>query len=109
MKIALLWLPSLARARRKYRAVLLGSHFPTGPFQEQDLGLKCSHSKVGAVELLLNHCVEGSDEYVVVVMTAGADTFTSGSFTRFDLTFLVVESTRNSLGVYRQHAEYACG
>ncbi|WP_157507795.1 hypothetical protein [Ktedonobacter racemifer] len=81
----------------------------TGPFQEQDLGLKCYHSKVGAVELLLNHCVEGSDEYVVVVMTAGADTFTSGLFTRFDLTFLVVESTRNALGVYRQHAEYACG
>ena len=27
----------------------------TGPFSEQDLGLKCYHSKVGAVELLLNH------------------------------------------------------
>lgn len=81
----------------------------TGPFQEQDLGLKCYHSKVGAVELLLNHCVEGADEYVIVDMTAGADTFASGLFTRFDLTFLVVEPTRKSLGVYRQYAEYARG
>ncbi|GHO76383.1 ATP-binding protein [Ktedonobacter sp. SOSP1-85] len=81
----------------------------TGPFQEQDLGLKCYHSKVGAVELLLNHCVEGPDEYVVVDMTAGADSFASGLFTRFDITFLVVEPTRKSLGVYRQYAEYARG
>src|ERR1700739_1827695 len=27
----------------------------TGPFSQDDLGLKCYHSKVGAVELLLNH------------------------------------------------------
>ncbi|EFH83166.1 transposase, IS605 OrfB family [Ktedonobacter racemifer DSM 44963] len=37
--------------------------------------LKCYHSKAGAVEPLLNYCVEGADEYVVVDMTAGADTF----------------------------------
>jgi CO dehydrogenase maturation factor len=62
---------------------------------------------VGAVELLLNHCIEGPREYVVVDMTAGADTFASGLFTRFDLTCLVVEPTRQSLGVYRQYIEYA--
>lgn len=81
----------------------------TGPFQEQDLGVKCYHSKVGAVELLLNHRIEGPGEYVIVDMTAGADTFASGLFTRFDLTFLVVEPTRQSLGVYRQYIEYARG
>jgi CO dehydrogenase maturation factor len=79
----------------------------TGPFQEQDLGLKCYHSKVGAVELLLNHCIESSGEYLIVDMTAGADTFASGLFTRFDLTFLIVEPTKKSLGVYRQYTEYA--
>jgi CO dehydrogenase maturation factor len=79
----------------------------TGPFQEQDLGLRCYHSKVGAVELLLNHCLDTAGEYIIVDMTAGADTFASGLFTRFDLTFLVVEPTRQSLGVYRQYTEYA--
>lgn len=79
----------------------------TGPFRDEDLGLKCYHSKVGAVELLLSHCVEDPDEYVVVDMTAGADSFASGLFAKFDLTFLIVEPTKKSLGVYQQYVTYA--
>src|SRR5581483_5393319 len=63
--------------------------------------------KTGAVELYLNHLVDGPGEYVVVDMTAGADTFASGLFTRFDLMFLVAEPTRKGVGVYRQYTEYA--
>lgn len=79
----------------------------TGPFNEDDLGVACYHSKTGAVELYLNHLVDGPGEYVVVDMTAGADTFASGLFTRFDLMFLVAEPTRKGVGVYRQYTEYA--
>jgi CO dehydrogenase maturation factor len=79
----------------------------TGPFTSDDLGVACYHSKVGAVELLLNHLVDGAGEYVVVDMTAGADSFASGLFTRFDLTFLVCEPTVRSVGVYRQYVGYA--
>ncbi|MEU6957532.1 ATP-binding protein [Streptomyces sp. NPDC045714] len=79
----------------------------TGPFTESDLGVACYHSKVGAVELCLNHLVDGSDEYVVVDMTAGSDSFASGMFTRFDMTFLVAEPTRKGVSVYRQYKEYA--
>ncbi|MFF2185918.1 ATP-binding protein [Streptomyces sp. NPDC058155] len=79
----------------------------TGPFTESDLGVACYHSKVGAVELFLNHLVDGPDEYVVVDMTAGSDSFASGMFTRFDMTFLVVEPTRKGVSVYRQYKEYA--
>src|SRR5579859_7449964 len=81
----------------------------TGPFSPSDLGLHCYHSKVGAVELLLNHLLDGAGEYVVVDMTAGADSFASGMFTKFDLTFLVAEPTMKALGVYRQYKEYASG
>jgi CO dehydrogenase maturation factor len=80
-----------------------------GAFTEQDLGVACYHSKVGAVELLLNHLVDGPGEYVVVDMTAGADAFASGLFTRFDRTFLVAEPTRKGVGVYRQYRDYAAG
>lgn len=66
----------------------------TGPFTESDLGVACYHSKTGAVELFLNHLVDGPGEYVVVDMTAGSDSFASGMFTRFDITFLVAEPTR---------------
>jgi CO dehydrogenase maturation factor len=81
----------------------------TGPFSEEDLGLKCYHSKVGAVELLLNHCADARDEYLVIDMTAGADSFASGLFTRFDLTCIVVEPTLRALGVYHQYKAYAQG
>ncbi|MBB5076106.1 ATP-binding protein [Nonomuraea endophytica] len=79
----------------------------TGPFGEEDLGVACYHSKVGAVELLLNHLVDEAGEYVVVDMTAGADSFASGLFTRFDLTVLVAEPTRQGVSVYRQYRDYA--
>lgn len=81
----------------------------TGPFSEADLGLHCYHSKVGAVELLLNHLLDSKGEYVVVDMTAGADSFASGLFTRFDLTFVVVEPTQKALSVYQQYKTYAQG
>lgn len=48
-------------------------------------------------------------EYVVVDCTAGADSFASGLFTRFDLTVLVAEPTRRGISVYRQWRGYAAG
>jgi CO dehydrogenase maturation factor len=78
-----------------------------GMFTENDLGVACYHAKVGAVELLLNHMIDGPGEYVVVDMTAGADSFASGMFTRFDRTFLVAEPTRQSVSVYWQYRRYA--
>jgi CO dehydrogenase maturation factor len=78
-----------------------------GAFDESDLRVSCCHSKLGAVELYLDHLVDGPGEYVVVDMTAGADAFASGLFTRFDMTFLVVEATRKSVSVYRQYRDHA--
>ncbi len=59
------------------------------------------------MELFLNHLVDGPEEYVVVDMTAGSDSFASGLFTRFDMTFLVAEPTRKGVSVHRQYREYA--
>jgi CO dehydrogenase maturation factor len=78
-----------------------------GAFDDADLGVACFHAKTGAVELLLGHLVDGPGEYVVVDMTAGADAFASGLFTRFDLTVLVCEPTLRAVGVVRQYAGYA--
>ena len=78
-----------------------------GAFNEDDLGVRCYHSKTGSVELLLNHLIDTEGEYVIVDMTAGADAFASGLFTRFDVTFLVVEPTTKSVSVYEQYKKYA--
>ena len=94
--------------RRCVRSTVNGVRWAaTGGFAESDLGVACYHSKVGAVELILNHLVDGDGEYVVVDMTAGADAFASGLFTRFDRTFVVCEPTVRSIGVYRQYLDYA--
>ncbi|MFJ3669770.1 ATP-binding protein [Streptomyces sp. NPDC090106] len=79
----------------------------TGEFDESDLGVACYHSKLSGVELYLGHLVDGPGEYVVVDMTAGADAFASGLFTRFDVTFLVAEPTRKGVSVYRQYRDHA--
>ncbi len=78
-----------------------------GPFDESDIGTRCYHSKTGSVELLLNHLIDDEKSCVIVDMTAGADAFSSGLFTRFDLTVLVVEPTVRSLSVYDQYRSYA--
>lgn len=96
--------PIFAHFERNVSGVRL---MAAGPFSEEDLGHRCYHSKVGAVEMLLNHFVDGPDEYIVVDMTAGADSFASGMFTKFDLTFLVVEPTWKALSVYKQYKNYA--
>lgn len=98
--------PVLARLQRHIGGVRL---LVTGPFAEADLGVACYHSKVGAAELLLNHWIDRDDEYLVVDMTAGADAFASGMFTRFDLTVLVAEPTRAGVAVYRQYRDQASG
>ncbi|MEW2518266.1 ATP-binding protein [Actinacidiphila alni] len=96
--------PLHSEMAREVSGVLL---LATGAFAEEDLGVACYHSKVGAVELYLNHLVDGPDEHVVVDMTAGADAFASGLFTRFDQTFVVAEPTRKGVSVYRQYRDYA--
>jgi CO dehydrogenase maturation factor len=78
-----------------------------GGFTETDLGARCFHAKTGAAELILNHLIDEPDDWVVADMTAGADAFASGLFSRFDLTVLVVEPTPKSLGVWQQYKEYA--
>jgi len=80
-----------------------------GSIDESGIGTKCYHAQTGAVELLLNHLKDTAHEYVVVDMTAGADAFSSGLFTKFDLICVVVEPTLQSIGVYSQYSTYAKG
>ena len=57
--------------------------------------------------MYLNHLIDGKGEYVIVDMTAGADAFASGIFTKFDMSFLVCEPTVKSVSVYKQYKKYA--
>lgn len=78
-----------------------------GGFTDDDIGTSCYHAKTGAVELFLNYTLDRPEDTIVVDMTAGADSFASGLFTRFDLTVLAVEPTLRALSVVEQYKEYA--
>ncbi|MSR73680.1 MAG: ATP-binding protein [Candidatus Pacebacteria bacterium] len=80
-----------------------------GAMDESDIGVKCYHAKTGGVELILGHLIDDSDEYVICDMTAGADSFASGMFVRFDITLLVAEPTEKSVAVCKQYIRYAKG
>lgn len=84
-----------------------GVFMNVGQQTEDDISIRCYHSKTGSVELILNHLKDGKNEYVVVDMTAGADAFASGLFDKFDLTVVVVEPTEKSISVFKQYAEQA--
>ncbi len=87
--------------------LLVTGELVAGERDAADVGTRCYHAKTGVVELVLNHLVDGPGEYVVVDMTAGADAFASGLFTRFDLTVVVCEPTLRSVGVWEQYTRYA--
>lgn len=74
----------------------------TGSLGEKEIGMACFHSKVMVVEILLNHLLDRKDEYMIVDMTAGADSFASGIFTKFDVMYIAVEPTKKSLDIYHQ-------
>ncbi|MFN2497348.1 MAG: AAA family ATPase [Pseudonocardiaceae bacterium] len=57
--------------RRFARSAAGAELMVTGEFEPEDIGVSCYHSKTGAVELYLNHLLDGPGEYVVVDMTAG--------------------------------------
>jgi len=64
---------------------------------------------VVAIDADINHLIDSAGEYVVVDCAAGADSFASGLFTRFDLTVLVAEPTRKGISVYKQWQGYSGG
>lgn len=78
-----------------------------GDTSEDDVGIRCYHSKTGVLELFLSHLVCGDSDYALVDMTAGADAFASGLFGAFDMTFMTLEPTIQSCSVWKQYKEKA--
>jgi len=76
-----------------------------GMHREDDIGVHCYHGKTAVVDIILNHTVDSTEDYLLVDMTAGADAFSSSLFSRFDLLVLVVEPTLKSVAVLRQYEE----
>ena len=92
----------------KYQIEKDGIRFmAVGGHDDESVGATCFHKYTGMFGILLNHIIDGPDEYVLGDMCAGADPFaSSGLATRFDAIVLVVEPTLKSVGVYDQCRKY---
>ena len=78
-----------------------------GTYNEGDVGTTCFHKYAGVVEIILNHLLDTPNDVAVIDMTAGIDAFSTGLFAAIEQTYLVVEPTLRSVGVFQQYAKHA--
>ncbi len=73
---------------------------------DSQVGARCYHSNMGFLSLLLNHIIDTEDEYIIVDLTAGIDTVISGIFISYDIVFVAVEPTLQSIHVFNDYKKY---
>lgn len=71
-----------------------------GTYTQEDIGGSCYHNSLVIFENILSHFVLADNEWLVADMVAGVDTFANSLFAQFDCLFIVVEPTKESVGVF---------
>jgi CO dehydrogenase maturation factor len=72
-----------------------------GTYNETDKGNACYHGKLGAFEILLNHTIDGCNDFIVADSTAGIDSIATTLHFASDINVFVVEPTHKSIQVYK--------
>jgi CO dehydrogenase maturation factor len=89
---------------KKYELFKNGIRFiRTGLPDKDSVGKQCYHVNMGVLQAYINHIVEAQDEYVLVDLTAGIDTVSSGMFTSYDIVYVIVEPTKKSVDVFNDY------
>lgn len=70
-----------------------------GTYEESGIGESCYHSNLSIFEALTSHTITDENHIFVADMTAGTDTFAGALHAQFDLVCLVVEPTKESVGL----------
>ena len=83
------------------------SFITVGGYLATDVGMKCYHNNLEALEILLAHSIELPRDIYVLDMVAGVDAFATTLFAQIDAFFFVVEPTEESVGVYKNFLELA--
>ncbi|MBA3823059.1 MAG: ATP-binding protein [Ktedonobacterales bacterium] len=86
---------------RRYAAQAPGLALLTvGSYETADVGYACYHEKLGTLELVLHHTLDGAGDYLVADVVTGTDNLGTSLAFAYDLNVFVVEPTRKSLAVY---------
>jgi len=82
------------------------SLFVVGTYQEDGIGASCYHNDLAILENILSH-TNDTEEYLLVDMVAGVDSFAGTLHSQFDLTCIVLEPTKRSIEVYNHYKQLA--
>lgn len=81
-----------------------------GKYIKEDLGAACYHGKLGSLQSILHHMIDGKGDWIVSDATAGTDIGTS-LFFAYDLNVIIVEPTVKSVQVFKDFLGFSeiCG
>lgn len=78
-----------------------------GTYETDEIGRSCYHTNLSVLENLLTFAKLNEDDWIVTDMVAGIDAFSNTLHKQFDVLFLVVEPTHESIAVYDQYLKLA--
>lgn len=78
-----------------------------GTYEADEIGRSCYHTNLAVLENLLTFAKLNEDDWIVTDMVAGIDAFSNTLHKQFDVLFLVVEPTQESIAVYDQYLKLA--
>lgn len=74
-----------------------------GTYEADEIGRSCYHTNLSVLENILTFAKLKDEEWIVADMVAGIDAFSNTLHKQFDVLFLIVEPTQESLAVYEQY------
>ncbi|MBT9164904.1 MAG: Iron-sulfur cluster carrier protein [candidate division WS2 bacterium] len=78
-----------------------------GTYEADEIGKSCYHTNLSILENLLTFAKLNEDDWIVTDMVAGIDAFSNTLHKQFDVLFLIVEPTQESIAVYDQYIKLA--
>ena len=79
-----------------------------GTYEDDGIGISCYHTSLSIFENILSHTpAVAFDEWVVADMVAGTDAFSGPLHAMFDVLFVVVDPSVESIGVFNQFLKLA--
>ncbi len=84
-----------------------GYFMHVGTYEDDGIGTSCYHTNLAILENTVSHTLCGDSEWLVADMVAGTDAFAGPLYLLFDVIFMVVEPTPESVSVFRQFKKLA--
>ena len=78
-----------------------------GTYEEDEIGISCYHTNLSILENILTFSKLSDEDWIITDMVAGIDAFSNTLHKQYDVLFLIVEPTQESIAVYNQYKKLA--